>query len=621
MFLEPMADFAVIAKAMRDGQRLAGASVYLPSKSHKKKLLEATRKLNLNCEGDILSYSTIDHEYDDELYTVAMELAGTLVGIIRSCSLAIFGNRNYFIREQNTKAAEVYFHDQFVGAIRKYIDFGKRVEETNADEIIYVPRPGPHWNNNLLYLQRTYPELNIKVFKNHWLPGHISRYSPKTLSRPESSINRLARRSTLDGGDVLSGPNIFFCTNLIASQFRDSVIPLFEKILTETNVLCYNFAAPVEDSVLNALEERFKASPFDLKVYQRSVKTKPKDIDSREAKFLHIIVKRFCENLSKRNDRYAKFDIVVRTMLYTRILPFLLDLKSQHKALTKILKHTNLVVVVPGRSSDALLSVAIAEDKAIPSIEIQSGVISKFKRFVKPQTDEVIALEPYGSSVYTEFLGFPSEKVEVLGFVKLELDTEPYRKMSQVRVKEELAEHGVEKDLQTIVLATQPIGVDHAKEVAKVALGGVKSLKNVQLIIKPHPSEDEAYFYAYHQVAKQLGVENYKILTNYSIMPLIVAGDIVLTYFSTVGLEAFALNKPVICINPFQTRPPVDLVELGIALEAKSGDSLTPLLEDYLSDNVEISLHDPLLDRLRDGMGIRRIQEHLIDRAFSHLHR
>jgi len=615
-----MSDFTVVAKAMRAGKRLEGTKIYLPSKSHKRKLLDAAERASIECEENLLSYSTIDHEYDDELYTVAMELAEVLVNIIRSCTLGVFGSRDHFITNDFLRAARVHLHDQLAGSMRKYIDFGKRVVETKAKEIIYVPRPGPHWLDNYLYLQEAYPKHNVKIFRNHWLRGHLNRYSAKTLANPKSNINKVACRPKIDTRQKLSKPNIFFCTNLVASQFRDSVIPLLDGILSETNVICYNFAGTISDEALNDIYSKLSGRPYELKIYQRSIPVETKIASDEEEKFLHLMVRRFCKAVALREDRYSQFDRILKTMLYSRILPFLLDLKIQHEGLSAVTKHSKLVVVVPGRSSDAILSAEIAKSKSIPSIEIQSGVISKFRRFVKPQTEEVIAIEPYGKSVYTEFLGFPADKIEVLGFIKLELDTAPYRLMSQESIKEELEAHGVRKDLRTVVLATQPIGVDHAEEVAKVALAGVKSLEDVQLIIKPHPSEDEAYFHAYKNLAKKLKVKNYKILTNFSIMPLIVASDVMMTYFSTVGLEAFALKKPVICINPFDTRPPVDLVELGVSLEAKSGAELTPLLEDYLSDNAAVSAHDPLLDRLRDGMGIKRIQEHLVNRAFNHLH-
>lgn len=620
LFLEPMADFTVIAKAMREGKRLNGSKIYLPSKNHKRKLLDAAIAARIDCEENLLSYSTIDHEYDDELYIVSMELATTLINIIKSCSLAIFGKRDHFIGEQYLQAAKVHLHDQLAGSMRKYIDFDKRITETLADEIIYIPRPGPHWRDNFLYLQRTYPELSIKIFRNHWLPGHLDKYSPKNLAIPQSNINKVSCRPTINHRQDFINPNIFFCTNLVASQFRDSVIPLLEGLLKKTNVICYNFAGVVDDTALTGIYKKVENLPYKLKICQRDTLVKPKIASEEEAKFLHLMVKRFCSAISKRDDRYAQFDTVLKTLLYTRVLPFLIDMKTQHKGLSKALKLSNLLVVVPGRSSDALLLAAIAKSKSIPSIEIQSGVISKFRRFVKPQTEEIIALEPYGKSVYTDFLGFPSEKVNVLGFIKLELDTAPYRKISKEQIKQELTNHDVSKDFRTVVLATQPIGVDHASEIARVALAGVKALENVQLVIKPHPSEDEAYFHAYRNIAREMNVKNYTILTNFSIMPLIIASDVMMTYFSTVGLEAFALNRPVICINPFDTRPPVDLVELGVSLEAKTGSDLKSLLGDYLSDNIDTALHDPLLDRLRDGMGIRRIQEHLVDRAFNHLH-
>jgi hypothetical protein len=83
-------------------------------------------------------------------------------------------------------------------------------------------------------------------------------------------------------------------------------------------------------------------------------------------------------------------------------------------------------------------------------------------------------------------------------------------------------------------------------------------------------------------------------------------------------LEAFTLKRPVIVVNPFEKRPPFDLVELGVAAEARTPDDLRQFLA-TLATTGDLGLkYDPTLETLRDGKTITRVQNLILERARRH---
>lgn len=109
----------------------------------------------------------------------------------------------------------------------------------------------------------------------------------------------------------------------------------------------------------------------------------------------------------------------------------------------------------------------------------------------------------------------------------------------------------------------------------------VKSVKDVQLVIKLHPAENQkAPLYRKDESFKPTIVGGWGTLT----FELLYASDIVITRYSTTAIEALMLNKPVIVIE-FTSRPiPVVYVEAGAALYIDKEDALAPAIEGILHD-------------------------------------
>ncbi len=61
-------------------------------------------------------------------------------------------------------------------------------------------------------------------------------------------------------------------------------------------------------------------------------------------------------------------------------------------------------------------------------------------------------------------------------------------------------------------------------------------------------------FDIYKELIKEFGVNNASVVKHYNLFNLLLSCDCLITKYSTVGLEAMILGKPVICLNFYQDK-------------------------------------------------------------------
>jgi CDP-glycerol glycerophosphotransferase (TagB/SpsB family) len=138
-----------------------------------------------------------------------------------------------------------------------------------------------------------------------------------------------------------------------------------------------------------------------------------------------------------------------------------------------------------------------------------------------------------------------------------------------------------------ILWTTQTHGfpLDENKKNIFVVYNVVKSLKNVQLVIKLHPAEDQNA----SQYKKDKPFEPVIIGGKADTYGLLYACDLMITRHSTTAMEAVALNKPVIILNLSGEPDPVDYVKEGVALGVYKEEDLKPAIEKLLKDDSELA--------------------------------
>ena len=74
----------------------------------------------------------------------------------------------------------------------------------------------------------------------------------------------------------------------------------------------------------------------------------------------------------------------------------------------------------------------------------------------------------------------------------------------------------------------------------------IKELPEVQFVVKPHPDESEKL---HREFVAKLGLNNVVIVKNVAIKELLIASDVVMNIYSTVGIEALSMGKPLVSIS------------------------------------------------------------------------
>ncbi len=92
----------------------------------------------------------------------------------------------------------------------------------------------------------------------------------------------------------------------------------------------------------------------------------------------------------------------------------------------------------------------------------------------------------------------------------------------------------------------------HRKTIQAV-FKAIHELRDYDFVVKPHPGEDSTpYLIALEKLSFR---ENVHILMNESVKKVLLESDVVITVFSTAGLEAMLLGKPVIVLDLSKEAP------------------------------------------------------------------
>ncbi len=174
----------------------------------------------------------------------------------------------------------------------------------------------------------------------------------------------------------------------------------------------------------------------------------------------------------------------------------------------------------------------------------------------------------------------------------------------------------LENDRPLFLYASQPLFGDEAilrPRIARDFFKLCKALPDCQFLIKPHPLENDWSFF--HDIAKEEGVSNYLILKTELYRTLAVS-DIVLTFTSTVGVEAVYFKKQLIVADPYGNDPMRYMAD-GVGFGYVSFEQLLALTKGILEGEkqIEASAQDAfIIDRAHqiDGRTAERYLQFII---------
>ncbi len=211
--------------------------------------------------------------------------------------------------------------------------------------------------------------------------------------------------------------------------------------------------------------------------------------------------------------------------------------------------------------------VMAAKENDVNVVAMQHGMIKENhpayyhkKKDLKnyPIPDKTAVYGKKDKKILTENSFYPKKKVIVTGSPRYDEFAKPKKIYSKKKIFEKL---NLDENKKLLVWTTQKIMIvplktplDLGKEHAAIIFEAVKKQEEIQLVIKLHPRDqlgDE-----YRKIAENLGVDVKIIRDEIDTNELLYSADLITTAWSTTGLEAMMLDKPVIALTfPLKKNP------------------------------------------------------------------
>ncbi len=279
---------------------------------------------------------------------------------------------------------------------------------------------------------------------------------------------------------------------------------------------------------------------------------------------------------------------------------FLLQLpwaiRAYHEVRTVLLEERPDVLVLYAESSGlGRAAVAAAHEIGVPTFAVQHGIM--YPRYyshehaeheVRSEADGADSVPiPTRTAVFGSLARdlliqrghYPPERIVITGSPKFDALVRSARGHDPEGTRARL---GVEKDAAMLVVATRYSAIEPVfEELARA----VEALPGLWMFVKPHQAESPE---PYRQVVSRVGASRVQVLgAGENLMELLVASNGLITVDSLASSEALVLGRPVLVVNlPSNLGP---LVERGVALGARRGDSIEQCLRLLLYDESVVS--------------------------------
>ena len=204
-----------------------------------------------------------------------------------------------------------------------------------------------------------------------------------------------------------------------------------------------------------------------------------------------------------------------------------------------------------------------------------------------PITDKIAVYGPYAKKILTEISSYPNDSVVITGQPRYDILSKAEEIFNKEKTFEKL---NLDKNKKVILWATYSHGLtkEENEKYFYVVYSAVKELyDDVQLIVKPHPCE--CYDYKNissmrEKISKEIGFNPIIVDPFYNTFELLHTCDLMITGYSTTGLEAMILDKNVIIMNLIDEQHIIPYVESGAALGVYKEEDLIINIKNTLYD-------------------------------------
>jgi len=240
-----------------------------------------------------------------------------------------------------------------------------------------------------------------------------------------------------------------------------------------------------------------------------------------------------------------------------------------------------------------------AKKNGVPTISLQHGLSSdgQVQYIHKPEhvanqnsdlsfplPDKMCVWSQSAKKNLIELGNFPSSILTVTGDPKLDFLPKVVKKFNFEDIIKKLE---IPKNKKIILFATENLPKKEENVlITKTILKTMKELPNCHLVIKIHPNELD--FSLYREIAKKVNLSKFSLFRDVNLYELLYVSDVVIVSYSTVGVEAMRMKKPVIALHLMGLHDNVSYIKQNMAYVIRSEEELLATIKKSLeSENVE----------------------------------
>lgn len=271
------------------------------------------------------------------------------------------------------------------------------------------------------------------------------------------------------------------------------------------------------------------------------------------------------------------------------------------------------LIALPGRPAWVRGALIAAARAGLRTADAQALFISARPRYRASCAAAYGAISRDQADLYREAMNPPpGQRIAVVGSL---INDHRRRAFGAVSAAAARRRCGLPPDCGVALFAAQKgLGGSGARALA-VALEAARAWENRMLVVKAHPQDpDPAIAALRDRVAAVLPPERATVTRDAPLYDLLAAADVTLTQFSNVGLEAAILGKPVVVIRDPGETYVVDLIGMGVAVEAVTAADVIRAVAGFAAGDAWAQAHLARREAyfrsnpaLRDGDAARRV--------------
>jgi len=243
----------------------------------------------------------------------------------------------------------------------------------------------------------------------------------------------------------------------------------------------------------------------------------------------------------------------------------------------------NVIVTIDDRSPFGKTVNVVSRSLGVPTLIVQHGIVADHPIY-GPICADKYAMFGHAFKDALVKRGVNPDDIVVTGQPRF--DVLVNTKYDKNWIYEKL---GISKEKGLIVFASTDLPDDERELTVRELCTAMQQFPDIQLVIKPHPSDDGAMFV---DLVRKFNSD--AIVVHDHLYELLSACDLLITTWSTVGLEAMILDKPIVVINLMGRPDMTSYVEKSAAIAVNMPNTLSGIIGQILYD-------DDTIQRIKEG--------------------